>query len=158
MSANKRPQRLYRYVIDHDKGFAPNPFFGVCTVACCKPRIRKFAEVGDIIVGYGAKKYGLGGQIIYWMAVDEISDFETYWNDPRFHKKKPQMGGSLCLCYGDNIYHKCETTGSWIQEDSFHSDPDSKFGRGNLKRDTELTDRVLIGNEYPSALCGRTVL
>ena len=36
--------RLYSYVFDHDYGFAPNPFHGVCTLATCKPSIREHAE------------------------------------------------------------------------------------------------------------------
>lgn len=148
MSVNKRTPRLYRYVVDHDRGFAPNPFFGVCTLACCKPRIRKTAEKGDVIVGYGPKKYQLDGQIIYWMIVDEVTNFEKYWHDSRFRKKRPQMGGSLSLCFGDNIYHRCDSNDSWIQEVSFHSDSKSLVGLGNLQRDTERTDRVLIGQEY----------
>lgn len=150
MSANKRlrARRLYRYVIDHDRGFAPNPFFGTCTLACCKPRIRKNASVGDVIVGFGSKKYGLDGKLIYWMTVDEIIDFESYWNDPRFRTKRPQMGGSLSLCFGDNIYHRSSADGSWIQEASFHSDPNSLSGAGNLRRDTGTTDKLLIGREF----------
>lgn len=148
MSATKRKQRLYRYVIDHDKGFAPNPFFGFCTLACCKPVIRKHAEKGDVIVGFGPKKYGLGGQIIYWMTVGEVTTFDKYWNDPRFQIKRPNMSGSFSLCFGDNIYHRCQKTGVWVQEESFHSDPESLKGKGNLRRDTASTDRVLIGSEY----------
>jgi hypothetical protein len=150
MSANNRPrpQRLYRYVIDHDRGFAPNPFFGICTLACCKPGIRKYAAKGDIIVGFGTAKYGLDGRITYWMSVDEIIDFNIYWHDPRFKIKRPRMGGSLSLCFGDNIYHRSNESKAWVQEPSFHSDPNSLIGRGNLKRDTGRTDKVLIGREY----------
>ncbi|GAB5456544.1 MAG: hypothetical protein Hens2KO_27730 [Henriciella sp.] len=148
MSVSERPQRLYRYVIDHDKGFAPNPFFNLCSLACCKPRIRKSATVGDVIVGFGPKKYDLGGKVIYWMEIDEVVDFETYWHDARFRRKKPKVGGSLCLNFGDNIYHRNPVTGEWIQDNSFHSDPNSLHGQGNLKRDTERTDRVLLAREY----------
>lgn len=148
MSVSKRPTRLYRYVIDHDRGFAPNPFFGACTLACCKPEIRKHAALGDIIVGFGPKKFNLDGQIIYWMSVDEITDFHAYWNDARFKNKRANMGGSLCLCFGDNIYHRHPETTNWIQEPSFHSDPNSLLGLGNYKRDTGTTDRVLIGRDY----------
>ena len=38
-----------------DYGFAPNPFFGFCTLANCKPKIRKSANVGDWIIGTGCK-------------------------------------------------------------------------------------------------------
>lgn len=148
MNANKRPRRLYRYVIDHDKGFAPNPFFKVCTLACCKPQIRQYAEEGDVILGYGPAKYGLSGQLIYWMIVDEIARFDDYWSDPRFRRKRPKMGSSFMLSFGDNIYHRDPTTDEWIQESSFHSDPNSIVGNGNLRRDTATTDKVLIGRDY----------
>lgn len=148
MSANKRPRRLYRYVIDHDKGFAPNPFFKVCTLACCKPRIRKGAEIGDVIVGYGPAEYGLSGKIIYWMLVDEIIGFDQYWRKPEFEKKRPRLGGSLMLNFGDNIYHRDPETGEWIQEHSFHGEQGTLIGAGNLKRDTGRTDRVLIGRDF----------
>ena len=29
--------RLYSYVLRKDTGFAPNPYSGYCTLACCKP-------------------------------------------------------------------------------------------------------------------------
>ena len=41
---------LYSYVIKHDSGFAANPFCGYCTLADCKPAIRRTAKVGDWIV------------------------------------------------------------------------------------------------------------
>jgi len=33
--------RLYLYTMTYDSGFAPNPFHGICTLACCKPGIRR---------------------------------------------------------------------------------------------------------------------
>lgn len=139
--------RLYLYVIEHDKGFAPNPFFGACTLAACKPQIRESAVVGDIIAGFGSKPSGLSGRISYWMRVEEILTFDAYWADPRFRLKRPQMGGSLMQCYGDNIYHRSEA-GEWIQEKSFHSDPPNAKNGGNLARDTGRTEKVLIGREF----------
>lgn len=140
--------RLYLYVIEHDKGFAPNPFFGACTLATCKPQIRQSAVVGDVIAGFGSKWSGVSGRLIYWMKVDEILVFDEYWEDPRFRLKRPQMGGSLMLCYGDNIYHRDPNMGEWIQEHSFHSDPPGSKDGGNLQRDTGRTEKVLIGRDY----------
>jgi len=140
--------RLYLYVIEHDKGFAPNPFFGACTLAACKPQIRQTAEIGDVIAGLGSKQVGLKGRMIYWMRVDEVLSFDEYWADPRFRLKCPQMGGSLMQCYGDNIYHRDSQSGQWIQEHSFHSDPPNAKNGGNLKRDTARTEKVLIGREF----------
>ena len=43
--------KIYSYIVKRDYGFAPNPFYGYCTLATCKPVIRKHAEIGDIIQG-----------------------------------------------------------------------------------------------------------
>ena len=47
--------RLHSYVVARDYGFAPNPFFGVCTLATCKPKIRSAAKLGDWVMGTGSK-------------------------------------------------------------------------------------------------------
>ena len=41
MIEEKQRTIVYEYVMTSDSGFAPNPFHGTCTLACCKPRIRK---------------------------------------------------------------------------------------------------------------------
>jgi hypothetical protein len=140
--------RAFAYVIEHDLGFAPNPFHGFCTLACCKPRIRKTATVGDYILGMGASKPRLGGRLCYWMKVSEILSFDQYWADPRFRRKRPNMSGSTFLRYGDNIYHHAEGHDGFIQEDSFHSFVNGGLCVPNLCRDTATTDRVLIGREF----------
>ncbi len=61
--------RLHSYVVARDYGFAPNPFFGVCTLATCKPKIRSVAEVGDWVVGTGSKRRGRDKHIVYAMRV-----------------------------------------------------------------------------------------
>ena len=33
--------KLYSYIVARDFGFAPNPFYGFCTLATCKPKIAK---------------------------------------------------------------------------------------------------------------------
>ena len=141
--------RIHTYVVQHDKGFAPNPFWEVCTLACCKPRIRKRVNEGDIIIGFGSasKEVGLRGRVIYWMRVDDIISFDDYWNDLRYAAKRPVVGSSLMAWYGDNVYHRDEESGEWVQAFSFHSDGDG-LGRGNLERDTGTTDRVLVSCEY----------
>jgi|SRR6516225_285698 hypothetical protein len=79
---------IFSYVIEHDLGFAPNPFHGVCTLACCKPRIRKKAQLRDYVLGLGAVKPKLQGHITFWMRVGEILRFDEYWSDTRFRRKK----------------------------------------------------------------------
>jgi hypothetical protein len=146
--AARHSVRVHSYVIDHDLGFAPNPFHGVCTLAACKPEIRRCAQIGDYIIGTGSRPSGRQGHLIYWMRVDEILNFDQYWSDPRFHRKRPVMRGSLMLRYGDNIYHHVDGSETFAQEDSFHSEPNGVTSVENLDRDTKRTDRVLIGREF----------
>ena len=49
-SMNPTP-RLFSYTIPIDDGAAPNPFHGMCTLAICKPGIRRVAKKGDWIAG-----------------------------------------------------------------------------------------------------------
>lgn len=137
--------KAYSYIVARDYGFAPNPFYGVLTLATCKPGIRKTARVGDLIIG--CSKKSLGNKLIYVAKVSEILTFDQYWNDPRFAMKKPVMNGSLKKLYGDNIYHH-DAEGNWIQEDSHHSNDDGTINKANLKKDTKRTDRVLVCNEF----------
>ncbi len=140
--------RLRSYIIDHDLGFAPNPFHGVCTLATCKPKIRKYTRLGDYIIGTGSKQRGLNGRLVYILRVGEITTFNEYWADPRFLRKKATMNGSVSQRYGDNIYHRLSASDPWIQEDSFHSQEGGIASPENLKRDTTTTDRVLIGDWF----------
>lgn len=138
--------RLFSYIVARDYGFAPNPFQGYCTLATCKPQIRSSASIGDWVVGTGAKTtYNLAGYLIYAMKVDEVMDFDSYWNDPRFLCKRPMMNGSLKQLYGDNIYHRLE--GRWIQADSHHSLDAGQPNPRNITHDTRV-NRLLIASKF----------
>jgi hypothetical protein len=139
--------KIYSYVVEHDVGFAPNPFWGVCTLANCKPDIRRMVSVGDRIVGTGSASVRLQGHLTFWMKVDEIISFDEYWNEPRFGVKRPVLNGSKMQQYGDNIYHT-DPSGRVRQLDSFHSEPNGVLSVENLTRDTGKTSRVLIGAEF----------
>ena len=138
--------RLYSYVVRHDYGFAPNPFHGTCSLATCKPDIRRTAGIGDWIVGTGSKTQDRQGTLVYVMQVAKEMPFNQYWNEARFQPKKPNLGGSLKQAFGDNIYLK-DLDGLWHQSDSHHSLIDGSQNERNVTRDTE-TDRVLIGCIY----------
>ena len=139
--------RLFSYVVARDFGFAPNPFYGACTLATCKPGIRKGTDIGDWIIGTGSKKKDRGDFLVYAMRITEAMTFSEYWNDPRFSRKKPNLKGSLKQGYGDNVYLRNEKTGDWHQQHSHHSYKDGRRNCHNVKRDTK-TDRVLISNDY----------
>lgn len=130
-----------------DYGFAPNPFGGYCTLATCKPEIRRAASVGDWIVGTGSKDTGLQEHLVYAMRVTEALTYEEYWNDSRFAAKRVDRRGSRKRLFGDNIYHRNPKTGHWIQEDSHHSRSDGTAFKINKDHDTQ-TDRVLISDDF----------
>jgi hypothetical protein len=140
---------LFVYVIARDFGFAPNPFFGFCTLATCKPGIRRGAKTGDWILGIGGSKLGksIHKKCILLMKVSEKMNFQSYWDAPRFEIKKPCRNGSQLKLLGDNIYHKGDD-GEWVQEDSHHSNPDGTPNLVNLERDTGNSDQVLISNYF----------
>jgi hypothetical protein len=115
---HKASMKLCSYVLVHDTGFAPNPFWGFCTLAVCTPnhmglRLRS----SDWIVGHGSA--ALANRLIYAMRVSEVLDFDRYFHDPRIEKKKPSQGTWQQQC-GDNIYRRQGE--GWVQEGSlFHT-------------------------------------
>ncbi|MFC5404661.1 hypothetical protein [Cohnella soli] len=140
---------LYSYVLTRDYGFAPNPFGGYCTLATCKPEIRKNASVGDWVIGTGSnnQKVKMGNKLLYAMQVTEILGFEEYWNDQRFQYKKPIMNGSKKQKYGDNIYRFDQQEQKFFQIDSHHSLPNGQVNLMNLERDTK-GKKVLISTLF----------
>lgn len=139
--------KIHSYVVEHDVGFAPNPFWGFITLANCKPKIRKYSKVGDVIIGTGSKNYRKQNFLVYWMRVKKIITFDEYWSDPKYDIKKPDLYGSVFQQYGDNIYFT-DSEGFIRQKDSFHSLPNGIVSKGNLKRDVSSTNRVLISDEF----------
>ncbi len=106
--------KLYSYVVEHDTGHAPNPYFGLCTLCRCKYRKRpgnpsnivELAEKGDWIVGTGGanrKKSAGNGKLVYAMRVDERCTRLKYWSDRRFARKKARQSGTCEQKQGDNI-------------------------------------------------------
>jgi hypothetical protein len=139
--------KLYSYVVARDYGFAPNPFFGVCTLCTCKPRIRSVAQIGDWVVGTGSKKHKREKHIVYAMRVTTTMTFSQYWTAQQFQRKKPNLQGSKKQAFGDNIYSKDARTNKWCQANSHHSMPDGSPNKSNVVADTKA-DRVLISDDF----------
>lgn len=111
--------KLYSYIVTHDTGFSPNPFWGCCTLADCKPAIRRTAEVADWIVGLSPK--ASGNRVVFAMEVDEILDYVSYHRDGRFANKIPDYSrGEVVWKAGDNIYNPLPN-GDFQQLRSMHS-------------------------------------
>jgi Nucleotide modification associated domain 2 len=101
--------KLYSYVVEHDNGHAPNPYFGVCTLCRCKFEGRRnivpLAKEGDWVIGTGgASKRSAGhGKLVYAMRVDEKLTRWEYFTDRRFKQKKPVKTGTYEQTRGDNV-------------------------------------------------------
>jgi hypothetical protein len=141
--------RIYSYVVRYDSGFAPNPFYGYCTLATCKPEIRRRAEVGDWVIGSASNDRSVrrGGHLVHAMRVTETMTFDDYAADPRFEAKKPFRMGSRKQSCGDNIYFRSTPDGNWSQRDSFHSRADGQVNPHHVARDTGV-NRVLISSDF----------
>ena len=139
--------KLFSYIVARDYGFAPNPFYGFCTLATCKPRIRESASKGDWIAGTGSKKNNRDGYLVYAMRVTEAMSFDEYWNDPRFARKKPDLYASQKKAFGDNIYYREDYSNGWCQRDSHHSYADGTTNFRNVEKDTRV-NRLLVSEDF----------
>ncbi len=97
--------KVYSYVVRYDDGSAPNPFWDYCTLAICKPAIRRVAQPGSWIVGTGSKENVGNNRLIYAMKVTQALPLEEYGKDHRFTCKIPNNEDSIKKL-GDNLYYK----------------------------------------------------
>jgi Nucleotide modification associated domain 2 len=136
---------LFTYTIPIDDGAAPNPFHGICSLAICKPGIRRTARKGDWIAGLGSKHThhsgDLSGRLVYAMRVDEVVSLEGY--DRRapvdWPHRIPNAGSAdVTERLGDCIYDY--SSGMARQRPGVH-------GRENVK--TDLGGRnVLVSRDF----------
>lgn len=127
---------LRSYKMTSDRGFAPNPYAGVLTLATCKPFIRKCrAVLGQWLAGFTSKELNpddeLGNErLIYLAKITAVLPMEQYWNAYPAKRNCPSP---------DNIYRK--QNGRWtIVNDSIHSEE-------NMDADTS-GENVLISDDY----------
>lgn len=144
--------RLYSYLMTHDSGFAPNPFFGTLTLATCMTDIRRTKAVGQWVAGFAGnalvrKCDALGVSIphqglIYLMRIDQILTLDEYFHASRFQQKKPIPLGSnnIKLERGDNIYFY-DDRGNYQQLANDNHD------EGELNKDTKGRN-VLISDHF----------
>lgn len=142
---------IFSYTIDHDRGLAPNPFHGICSLAVCKPEIRNAARRDDYVVGtssYNKRKKGIGGRAIFVMRVTDRICFDEYYREAQYARKRANMAGSRKYRCGDAIYHHDPVTGGWVQDDSLHRQKNGQVSLANLRVDTGRTDRLLLSTDF----------
>ncbi len=102
--------KLFSYCLPFDDGAAPNPFWGQCTLAICKPAIRRKARIGDWVVGTGSVDSPIGdisGKVVYAMRVTGKMTMRGYdqFTSSELPNKIPQMDHTdPRRWYGDSIY------------------------------------------------------
>jgi len=103
--------KLYSYCLRHDGGAAPNPFWNICTLVICKPKIREAASKNDWIVGLGSANSPIGDIsdcIVYAMRVIEKMTMREYdeYCQTSLQNKIPQWRNKYGyrLRVGDCVY------------------------------------------------------
>jgi len=92
-----RPERILSYVVQSDNGLAPNITGGFCTLAVCKPVVRRTARAGqDLVLGMSRQR----NCVTYIMQVDRKVSFFEYSRLPEFECKKPSFEHLI----GDNFF------------------------------------------------------
>lgn len=146
--------KIYSYRIDHDYGLAPNPFGQYCTVTVCKTKIRKSSnlDIGDWLIGTGSKAlekqtgFACVSKLIYAMKITEIINMNSYFHDPRFQYKKPNMNGTLSTRFGDNFYY-LDDNKKWGQIDCAHRNANGVYNEKHIQKDIN-GENALISEDF----------
>lgn len=101
--------RLFSYKMTDDCGFAPNPFWGMLTLATCKPQMRRCKKEGDWIAGFTSGDlcgHAVGRErLVYLMHVKDSVPIAHYFRDPKYAQKIPNQKSTRAVDRaGDNIY------------------------------------------------------
>jgi hypothetical protein len=146
----KDSQRLFTYKVAHDGGSAPNPFHGICTLAICKPAIRRVAKPGDLVVGLGCGSES--SRVVYCMLVEGSLAWSEYIdacrgrhavagtrvNAESWKKKVPSGGQDPGDCIWTEHAHYTDARDSW----SGHG------GQDDFARDVVDGRNVLFGTTF----------
>jgi hypothetical protein len=120
--------RLFTYTIPTDDGAAPNPYHGMCSLAICKPVIRRVAEKGDWVAGTGsrgAKNGNLEWRLVYAMCIDETPSIREYDDlaSSRWPHRIPNVASANPVDHrGDCIYDF--SSGKPLQRQGVHGPND----------------------------------
>ncbi|WP_386687138.1 hypothetical protein [Lonepinella sp. MS14437] len=141
LNKNMNPT-FYTYKVAYDHGTAPNPDQYYCSLAICKPVIRRTAKVGDLIVGFDTRENS--NRIVYIMIVDEVISWHDYIirceTDPLLKNKIPRYEND----YNGDCIWKIESFGI------SHQPLKSRSGHGIncYHTDVEKGKNVLLGKKF----------
>jgi len=153
-SHQRGPMKYCFYRMNVDSGFAPNPYYGYCTLAACTPNhMRANLKRGDVIVGVESDSLikrrrqvrgpssTEGRCLIYYLPIAEVLDLDSYFHDPRFVRKKPDLDSrSFARRKGDNVYFR-DSRGH------FRSLPGNPHDNARQQRQDTRGNRVYISEK-----------
>jgi hypothetical protein len=94
--------KIYVYIVPVDDGAAPNPYGGVCTLAICKPNLRKIAKQGDWIIGLNSEF-----KLIYTMKITTVitmKEYDSYTKENLAIKIPNKTSKNIEEQMGDSVY------------------------------------------------------
>lgn len=135
---------LYTYRLTVDSGDAPNPYGNICSLAICKPSIRRCCKVNDWIVGLVSQTLinkTKGNQtevnnILYAMRVTQKLTFEEYdiLCKEKFKNKLPKIDKKGdCLYYKENDNYK--QNDNYKENDNYKQRKNYAHNLQNMKTD-----------------------
>lgn len=134
---------LFSYCIRYDIGSAPNPFWGLCTLAICKPLIRRSANVGDWVVGTGSALSPIGDisdKVVYAMLVTQkmtMADYDRFTRS-ELPRKVPLMTST----------DPRRRSGDLIYDFSTSTTPLRPSVHGEWNKETDLSGKCVLLSDH----------
>lgn len=140
--------QLFSYVLRYDTGFAPHVFNGACTLATCKPQIRRAACREDWIVGTSSARYSESPRrLVYLMQItEEPIPFEIY--DQTHPERRPSFENPR----GDNIYFFDAVAGAFEQRPNASHGRERWYAISAAKWFSFLVDSSILATRCPKCL------
>lgn len=143
--------KIYSYVLRYDDGGAPNPYHDVCTLAICKPVIRRNAEIGDWVIGTGSARShcndgivkDFSNHLVYAMKITDTKSMEEYdvHCKTNLRGKIPDWKSKVWPeKMGDSIYDYSQNAEKPLLRESVHK-------QGNVDHDLN-GKRVLLSTDF----------
>lgn len=128
--------RVWSYVITTDRGAAPNFERPAVTLTVCKPRIRRSARVGDLVMAFNGKRLSDKPHSLRWAGVvSEVLPLEHYWADDRFRGKRPDRSS-----VPDNIYR--------LDGSKWRQVPNTTHGDDHVATDLSGRNALVFGEAW----------
>jgi len=128
--------RVWSYVITTDRGSAPNFERPAVTLTVCKPRIRRNARVGDLVLAFNGSTLSRNPHSVRWAGVvSEVIALEHYWDDARFRRKRPDRSAAP-----DNIYR--------LEGSAWHQVPNTTHDGGSVATDLSGRNALVFAEAW----------